>query len=290
VGLSESSIRRWVDSGVIRASKTAGGHRRISVTEALNLIRDRGLRVVRPDLLDLDADGLAAADSPDRVSDQFYRLLSEGRPSLACAFLSSLFVRGWSAADICDGPLRESMRRVGEVREDDGTAIFVEHRATEICIRALVHLSGYIDARDDAPVAVGGALTGDPFQIPTLMAAVVLGAEGFQSINVGADTPISALRAAVEHHRPVVVWLSMGISSIPLTVVSEVSAFAAELGRDGISMIVGGRGVASCRSALPPSVHQASTMRELAAFAHGLRAATGRAGDSQHGVDESGTR
>ena len=290
VGLSESSIRRWVDSGIIRASKTAGGHRRISAAEALKLIRDRGLRVVRPEFLALDAEGLAAANSPEVVTDRLYRLFSEGQASQACALVTSLFVQGWSAAEICDGPLRESMRRIGEVGQDDGTDIFIEHRATEICVRALNHLSGHTDSRGDAPVALGGALAGDPFQIPSLMAAFVLGAQGFQSINTGADTPLNALRAAVTRHQPELVWLSMSISSIPSTVASQVGAFASELERDGISLIVGGRGVTNCRSSLPPSVHHASTMRELAAFARGLRAATGRAGHSHHGASEGDTR
>ena len=290
VGLSESSIRRWVDSGIMRATKTAGGHRRISISEALKLIRGRGLRVVRPDLLARDAEGLDATDSPDRVTDRLYRLFADGQASEACALVTSLFVQGWSAADVCDGPLGESMRRIGEVRQDDGTGIFVEHRATEICVRALNHLSGYTDSYGDAPVALGGALAGDPFQIPSLMAAVVLGAEGFQSINTGADTPLDALRAAVAHQRPILVWLSMSVSSIPPTVISQVSVFASELERAGVSLVVGGRGVTRYRSSLPPSVHHASTMRELAAFARGLRAAAGRDGHSQYGAGAGDTR
>ena len=281
VGLSESSIRRWVDSGIIRATKTAGGHRRISIAEALKLIRGRGLHVVRPDLLALDAEGLDAADSPDRVTDRLYRLFSDGQASEACALVTSLFVQGWSAAEICDGPLRESMQRIGEMQQDDATGIFIEHRASENCVRVLNHLSGYIGSNRDAPVALGGALAGDLFQIPSLMASVVLSAEGFQSINTGADTPLDALRAAVACQQPILVWLSMSVSTIPPTVISRVRVFASELERAGVSLVVGGRGVKRCRSSLPPSVHHASTMRELAAFARGLRAAAGRDGHLQ---------
>ena len=30
IGVSESSIKRWVDNGEIQATKTSGGHRRIT--------------------------------------------------------------------------------------------------------------------------------------------------------------------------------------------------------------------------------------------------------------------
>src|SRR3954467_11206793 len=57
IGASESSLRRWVDAGSIRMSRTAGGHRRIPVAEAIRFIRESGATVVRPDLLGLDEIG-----------------------------------------------------------------------------------------------------------------------------------------------------------------------------------------------------------------------------------------
>lgn len=46
IGASESSVKRWVDAGELVAAKTAGGHRRIALTEAVRFIRQRGMSVV----------------------------------------------------------------------------------------------------------------------------------------------------------------------------------------------------------------------------------------------------
>ena len=46
-------MRRWTNDGVIRTSRTAGGHRRIAVSEAIRFIRESGTVVVRPDVLGL---------------------------------------------------------------------------------------------------------------------------------------------------------------------------------------------------------------------------------------------
>src|SRR4051794_17870331 len=53
IGASESSLRRWVDGGRLRISRTAGGHRRIPVEEAVRFIRETGATLVRPEMLGL---------------------------------------------------------------------------------------------------------------------------------------------------------------------------------------------------------------------------------------------
>ena len=63
LGVSQASIKRWVDRGLIEAEKTAGGHRRISVQalktyldennktqfeQAYNTLYDRSLLCKKP--------------------------------------------------------------------------------------------------------------------------------------------------------------------------------------------------------------------------------------------------
>jgi len=56
IGVSESSLRRWADAGRVEMMRTAGGHRRIPVAEALKFVRRERLQVVRPDLLGLTSE------------------------------------------------------------------------------------------------------------------------------------------------------------------------------------------------------------------------------------------
>ncbi|MCA9674189.1 MAG: helix-turn-helix domain-containing protein, partial [Myxococcales bacterium] len=75
LGVSESSLKRWVDAGRIRAARTEGGHRRIRLSEAVRFIRDSGTPIVRPELLDMPE--LAAAER-EAGDDAFLRYLVEG--------------------------------------------------------------------------------------------------------------------------------------------------------------------------------------------------------------------
>ena len=53
LGVSESSLKRWIDAGKIEATRTEGGHRRILLGEAVRFIRESGAPLARPELLGL---------------------------------------------------------------------------------------------------------------------------------------------------------------------------------------------------------------------------------------------
>jgi excisionase family DNA binding protein len=273
VGLSESSVRRWVDAGVLRATRTVGGHRRIPIAEALRLIRRRRLPVVRPDLLDLDPEVMERMQAePFDVTDRLHGLVLDDRPDQACALAAALFLQGWSLAELFDGPFCAVMRRVGELWHEDELGIFVEHRATETCVRVINHLHALVEGGADGPVALGGALEGDPYRLPPLMSACVLAGAGFQSINAGVDTPLAALRAAVHAQSPEVVWVSVN-AAVPPERAERLAAFAEEMARRGTRLVVGGRALAD-GVALPETAQRVASMAELAAFASGVRGVT----------------
>ena len=54
IGVSESSIKRWVDNGEIQATKTAGGHRRIPISEAVRFLRETRSGLVNPEAIGFD--------------------------------------------------------------------------------------------------------------------------------------------------------------------------------------------------------------------------------------------
>src|SRR5690349_24658833 len=53
IGVSESSLKRWCDSGRIPMARTAGGHRRMRLADVVRFVRDEGQPLVAPEVLGL---------------------------------------------------------------------------------------------------------------------------------------------------------------------------------------------------------------------------------------------
>lgn len=211
IGVSESSLKRWADGGQIRVSRTAGGHRRIAISDAIRFVRATGAPLVRPELLGLSdlTPGGAMLLSTELAADRLFDCLVDGKARDARGLVMSLYLEGRSIAEIADGPIRSAMSRLGELWKHDTAGVFIEHRATDICRQAIEQLRHFVEPEAPRVIAVGGAPPGDPYVLPSLLIATALGAHGWRAENLGADTPFDALLRACEHHKPALVWISV---------------------------------------------------------------------------------
>ena len=256
LGVSESSLKRWVDSGKIAAFRTDGGHRRITVTEAVRFIRETHAPIARPELLGLPE--ITAAQpklgGPDRLLD----FLLEGDVVGARGFLLARYLSGSGIAELADGPIREAMHALGELWRHEDSGIFVEHRGTDTCIQAVAHLRNMLHAPTNAPLALGAAPEDDPYILPSFLAAMVTTAAGLRAVNLGPDTPLAALQHAVHHHRPRLVWMSASTPVNP----ARARAISRWLGSlESTVTVVGGRHGSALASA--PGVRYLETMTQL---------------------------
>jgi len=136
IGVSESSLRRWVDSGVLKFSRTVGGHRRIPLAEAVRFIRDSHANVVRPELLGFAPLTTPPAGTPNPAAeaDRLYEALLAGDSALARGIVLSLYLTGSPLTSLFDGPLATCMHRVGELYLHSPKGILTEPRATDIVL------------------------------------------------------------------------------------------------------------------------------------------------------------
>lgn len=271
IGVSESSLKRWADEGLIRASRTSGGHRRILIGDALRFCRQTRTPIVRPELLGLPDLSAINVDCETLGSDaeRLYAYLETGRVAEARGFILSLYLGGQEVSEIIDGPVSGALRRLGELWKHGPEGIYLEHHASDICVQALNQLRLLLVQEQPVRVAIGGAPAGDPYIIPSLSVATVLTAEGFDAINLGPNTPFEAFEAAVRRQKPQLAWLTISHVADRERLESRIISFALELSARNIILTIGG---GACKEiALPalPGVRIGETMTDLVLITRG---------------------
>ena len=240
LGISESSVRRMADAGDLQIHRTRGGHRRIPVPEAIRYVRETKAPIIHPELFGLDLD--PSVVTVDSAEEKMLAVLKNGHAAAVTSLMQSLYASGISVAEICDGPIAFAMREIGHAWPHDKKAIFIEHRAVILCCRALNQLRLSVPEPDgDAPHAIGGAMSGDMYLTPTLMASLVLHDLGYNETNLGPNLPLDVLTDCVIDEQPVLVWLSVSEPIRSKTQLAEIGKLGEATGAIGSQFVVGGR-------------------------------------------------
>jgi MerR family transcriptional regulator, light-induced transcriptional regulator len=283
IGVSESSLRRWVDNGAIQTTRTVGGHRRIPLVEAVQFIRRTQTPVVRPDVIGLppSGDSIGIARDASDLEERLYHALKDGQAETARSLFYSSFLSSRSLTALFDGPIRGAMERIGRLWEHSSRGILIEHRATDICIEVINQFRQLCRHQGEGlPVALGAAPGNDIYTLPTLMAATVLADVGFDEVNFGPDTPLELLSAAADEYRPKLVWLSLSVLPERHTVRQAIHELGEHLARTRTPLIIGGRQVGALDGRLRSNIHIMHSMGELAGYARAM--ASGQSPDAAH--------
>jgi MerR family transcriptional regulator, light-induced transcriptional regulator len=271
LGVSVSTVKRWVDEGVLPAHKTAGGHRKLLRAEVLALARQGDLPrgdLAAPSLaspsdqaIDLEATEAALLDA-----------LLGGNGTEVSAIIRRAYASGVSVETLADAVIAPVMAKVGHQWETGRIDVWQEHRGTQFCAAALYDLKDDLEARAERnrPVAVGGAPEGDPYLLATLLAQLVLLDAGWEVVHLGPNTPLPSLAMAVRELRPRLLWLSVSYLEDTAGFIGAYRDLYRAAERQGVAVAVGGQAlVEPIRSAVPYTTY-GDGLSHLAAFARTL--------------------
>lgn len=271
LGVSVSSVKRWVEDGILPAQKTAGGHRKLLLADVLEIARQGKLPA-------RDVAGLKLQFKKDRLpsatvlEEHLYTALLQGDAATVRSLVQQAYQAGMAIESLADEVIAPAMQRIGADWASGKIDVMHEHRASQVCAAVLFELKAVLEARStkDRPVAVGGALEGDFSVLPSLLAQMVLLDSGWEAINLGPSTPVGSFRRAIVELKPRLLWVSLS----HLTAGTEFKKHFGELYRDaersGVAVVVGGRALNDeLRGSIPYTAH-GDTLSHLAAFARTL--------------------
>jgi excisionase family DNA binding protein len=261
LGVSVSTVKRWVDEGILPAHKTAGGHRKLLRAEVFALARDSGFPRGDPSILSLK-------EPEDVLTDALLR----GDGVLTSCLIRRLYDSGMSIEVLADRVISPALAKVGHEWEEQRIDVWQEHRGSQHCAAALFDLREDLQnrAEKDRPIAVGGAPGGDPYLVPSLLVELTLLDSGWDPTNLGPNTPLESLSQAVRELRPKLVWLSVSyVRDEEELIAGSRALFEQVLAVDSLLAIGGSALTESLRVQIPHSFF-GTTMSQLAAFARSL--------------------
>lgn len=204
LGVHASSVKRWSNDGEIPSEKTAGGHRRVHLEDALAFARARGIQTILSPFHPYEPHVWTALQEV-RQEGSFKRLhqlamgwVTRGQLRRLTA-LYDVLARDPSLplCRFCDEGVRGLMVKVGQAWAEGRLRVAEEHMVSQAMTEVLLKLrSEEREARgrngwhDGAPVAVVGTMEGNQHHLGSLCVRLLLERMGWEVFYLGPDVPV----------------------------------------------------------------------------------------------------
>jgi len=204
--VNDSTIKRWVDRGLLRAEITPGGHRRISKTDLQKFLKSSkrfsGVSYVMARLKN-KKDHFDA----DVIADHYFKALRNN--DKGAYYIEEAFLFGLDPVDIIEQIISPTLLRIGAEWKTGQLSVFQEHEMSFWVRSHLFELDRLIpDPPDRAPTAVLANVTGEHHELPLHMLAIALKTLGWKCVVLGINISSFELARAVRQHRAKLIGLS----------------------------------------------------------------------------------
>lgn len=276
IQVSESSVKRWCDKGVIPSQKTAGGHRRIPLAGLLVFLRESKQPLVSPEVIGLPATTGQSHRVINRAAQQLTEALIRGDDEQCRSITFDLFLAEHSVGTICDHVFAPAFQEIGNRWECNDAEVYQERLGCSIALRVLHELRSLIpESPEKAPIAIGGAVEGDQYHLPTSMVELVLRDAKWNAVSLGSNLPFQTLGQATKTHRPQLFWLSVSHIADESRFLGEYAEFYEEFGMN-VAIVVGGRALTEPLRQQMKYAAFCDNMQHLESFAQTLQGASER--------------
>jgi excisionase family DNA binding protein len=271
LGVGITTVKRWVDQGILPAHKTPGGHRKILLSDVVRVVREGDFPRLDLSRLGLPPVGQESPD-PKSLSAAVLAALKQGEVETLRSLLQGAHRSGMAIETLADAVVAPAMRRLGHAWAEGRLDVWQEHQGTQLCAAALYEIRATLQGPADGkkPLAIGGGPEGDPYLLANLLAEMVLMGLGWEVVNLGPNTPLPSFRAALVQTRPRLLWLSVSHLVAPASFLEQYRAMYREASRMGTAIAVGGRALTEEVRAEMPYTTFGDGLTHLAAFARSL--------------------
>lgn len=196
-GVNVSTIKRWVDSGLLLAEKTTGGHRRISQEQLAAFVKKSPKYRKRSYILKRILGRQASFDSDWKT---YYRLLRQKKSRPAEQIIERLYLTNAPIVRILEDVMTPALRAIGSDWADGEIDMNEKHRLSFLVRQHLLGLDALMPGSRDAsaPLALLACVANEYHEIPLVMVGLVLKSNGWKTLISGINRSAHELVATAQ--------------------------------------------------------------------------------------------
>lgn len=250
--VSDATVKRWEEAGLIRSERTSGGHRRFRAEEVARFQKERNLGVRQT----AGDESVVTAASRRRLAkdlsdSELFHSLVAGKEEEVASLLIKEHLNGRSMGEIFDESVSATMTRIGELWFEGKLSVAQEHLATRAALCAVHKLRHVVPV--EAPrrrLLFCFAIEGDYHELSSHLVQMTFESEGWEVMNFGSNTPLFSVIDEVKHHTPDLICISSTIMTDVERCSRDYEQFYKKTRSLKIPVILGGR------SFRDPKIHQ----------------------------------
>src|SRR5580698_1799359 len=128
IGVSESSLKRWCDQGLIETVRTAGGHRKLPLEDVIRFLRERKHELICPEVLKMPVRSPQSEIGLERGRVAVIEAILAGNESLVRQIVFDLYLAKHSISVICDEVLCPAFCEIGSRWQCKSADVYQERR------------------------------------------------------------------------------------------------------------------------------------------------------------------
>ena len=146
LGIGVSTVKRWVDEGILPAHITAGGHRKLLLADVLSLVKEGDFPQLDLSQLRFVAETQGCLD-PKALSQQLLTALKRAEGDAARSLIHGAHQSGVAMETLADFVIAPAMNQLGHEWETGRIQVLHEHRGTQLCVSVLYELRAVLEAK-----------------------------------------------------------------------------------------------------------------------------------------------
>jgi excisionase family DNA binding protein len=217
--VTETTVKRWADQGIIPCVKSPGGHRKFRLPDIIGFAEKQGYPIsgtLEPPLTEAQMEQVRFAihtQNYHKIAEVLFDEALQADPEGLYQVLLYLSKHNVKLSTLADEVLRPPLVRIGELWKEGKLQIDQEHRTSRAITEAMIRLAPELHRKhSNGMLAVCACLEGERHEIGLRSMAFALETEGWTVHYLGADTPYRTVADYVGKVKPQLLAVSFTAS------------------------------------------------------------------------------